>query len=151
MMTFRQDKTHWRTENSPTLPDWLIGSSGFRTWETRTDGSSLHSIDWLCLDWTRWTAIVAFRAEQVGMSFFVEKDFTYFIKNYNFVFKYCMKQNTLQLLERNQFFHPTGVVQCSAWCTGGYRNIISICLVRVVMRNFLFLYRSTRWLCLHFS
>lgn len=145
--------TLWRTDNSPTLPDWLIGSSGFRTWETRTDGSSLQSTDWLCLDWTRWTATVALRAETRWKEFFfnVEKDFTYFSKKYNFVFKYCMKQIILQLLGRNQFFHPTGVVWCSAWCAGGYRNIISTCLVRVVMRNFLFLYRSTPWLCLHFS
>lgn len=44
------------------LPEWLRGSSGFRTWETMTDGSSFASSDWLCLDRTRWTATVAFRA-----------------------------------------------------------------------------------------
>ena len=63
--------TLWRTDNSPTLPDWLIGSSGFRTWETRTDGSSLQSTDWLCLDWTRWTATVALRAETRWKEFFL--------------------------------------------------------------------------------
>lgn len=47
----------------PVLPDWLRCSSGFRTWDTRTDGSSLPSSDCLRLDWTRWTATVALRAE----------------------------------------------------------------------------------------
>lgn len=45
------------------LPDLLWGGSELRTWETRTDVSSLASSDWLCLDRTRWTATVALRAE----------------------------------------------------------------------------------------
>lgn len=52
----------WRTDTLLILPDWLSGISGLRTWETRTDGSSLPSSDCCCLDRTRWTATVALRA-----------------------------------------------------------------------------------------
>lgn len=48
-------------------------------------------------------------------------------------------------------FHPTCLVWCCAWSTGGYWNIISVYLVRVGMMDFLLLYRSTPRLCLHFS
>ncbi len=64
MMTYPHRVTHYEVADTFwILPDWLRGSSGFRTWETWTDGSSLPSSDWLCLDRMRWTATVALRAE----------------------------------------------------------------------------------------
>lgn len=120
--------------NDIKLLDWLSGSSGFRTWETRTDVSSLRSSDWLCLDWTRWTATVALRAA-AGWD--------------EFKFVWWPHQNILIAVYERPRLLPTCLIWCSAWCAGRYRNIISVSLAKFGFW-FMLLYQCNPRLWLHF-